>query len=109
MTTDYVAYHQHLEQRLAQLGRELPGRLETLDHSLEDGPCLLSLGRAESTSPAGPLRIAVLRPGYEALRRDDPFPLRFQEVPIVESPGVDGGDSERGSDIVARSETHSRP
>jgi AhpD family alkylhydroperoxidase len=25
MTTDYVAYHQHLEQRLAQLGREIPG------------------------------------------------------------------------------------
>ncbi len=25
MTTDYVTYHQHLEQRLAQLGRELPG------------------------------------------------------------------------------------
>ena len=23
--TDYVAYHQHLEQRLAQLGREIPG------------------------------------------------------------------------------------
>ena len=25
MTTDYIAYHQHLEERLAQLGRELPG------------------------------------------------------------------------------------
>lgn len=25
MTTDYVSYHKHLEERLAQLGRELPG------------------------------------------------------------------------------------
>jgi AhpD family alkylhydroperoxidase len=25
MTTNYVEYHQHLEERLAQLGRELPG------------------------------------------------------------------------------------
>ena len=25
MTTDYVTYHQHLEERLVQLGRELPG------------------------------------------------------------------------------------
>jgi AhpD family alkylhydroperoxidase len=25
MTTDYVAYHHHLEERLAQLGREIPG------------------------------------------------------------------------------------
>ena len=25
MTTDYVDYHRHLEERLAQLGRELPG------------------------------------------------------------------------------------
>ncbi len=27
MTTDYVEYHKHLEQRLTQLGRELPGPL----------------------------------------------------------------------------------
>ena len=27
MTTDYVEYHKHLEERLAQLGRELPGPL----------------------------------------------------------------------------------
>ncbi len=25
MTADYVAYYQHLEQRLAQLGQEIPG------------------------------------------------------------------------------------
>ena len=25
MTTDYVEYHKHLEERLAQLGQELPG------------------------------------------------------------------------------------
>jgi AhpD family alkylhydroperoxidase len=25
MNTDYIAYHEHLEQRLAQLGQELPG------------------------------------------------------------------------------------
>jgi AhpD family alkylhydroperoxidase len=25
MTTDYVAYHHHLEERLTQLGREIPG------------------------------------------------------------------------------------
>jgi AhpD family alkylhydroperoxidase len=25
MTTDYVVYHKHLEERLTQLGRELPG------------------------------------------------------------------------------------
>lgn len=25
MNTDYVAYHKHLEKRLGQLGRELPG------------------------------------------------------------------------------------
>ena len=25
MTTNYVEYHQHLEERLAQLGREIPG------------------------------------------------------------------------------------
>jgi hypothetical protein len=25
MSTDYLDYHQHLEERLAQLGRELPG------------------------------------------------------------------------------------
>jgi AhpD family alkylhydroperoxidase len=25
MNTDYVAYHQHLEQRLTELGQELPG------------------------------------------------------------------------------------
>jgi AhpD family alkylhydroperoxidase len=25
MTTDYVEYHKHLEERLAQLGHELPG------------------------------------------------------------------------------------
>jgi AhpD family alkylhydroperoxidase len=25
MTTDYVGYHKHLEERLTQLGRELPG------------------------------------------------------------------------------------
>jgi AhpD family alkylhydroperoxidase len=25
MITDYVSYHQHLEQRLAQLGQQLPG------------------------------------------------------------------------------------
>jgi AhpD family alkylhydroperoxidase len=25
MTTDYVEYHQHIEQRLTQLGQELPG------------------------------------------------------------------------------------
>jgi AhpD family alkylhydroperoxidase len=27
MTTNYVEYHQHLEERLIQLGRELPGPL----------------------------------------------------------------------------------
>jgi AhpD family alkylhydroperoxidase len=25
MTTNYIAYHQHLEERLAQLGQEIPG------------------------------------------------------------------------------------
>lgn len=25
MTTDYVAYHKHLEERLTQLGQEIPG------------------------------------------------------------------------------------
>jgi len=25
VTTDYIAYHQHLEERLGQLGQELPG------------------------------------------------------------------------------------
>jgi len=25
MTTDYIAYHKHLEERLAQLGQEIPG------------------------------------------------------------------------------------
>ena len=25
MTTDYIAYYQHLERRLAQLGQEIPG------------------------------------------------------------------------------------
>jgi AhpD family alkylhydroperoxidase len=25
MSTDYISYHQHLEERLGQLGRELPG------------------------------------------------------------------------------------
>ena len=25
MTTDYIEYHKHLEERLAQLGQELPG------------------------------------------------------------------------------------
>ena len=25
MTTDYIEYHQHLEERLTQLGQELPG------------------------------------------------------------------------------------
>jgi AhpD family alkylhydroperoxidase len=25
MSTDYLSYHQHLEERLGQLGRELPG------------------------------------------------------------------------------------
>ncbi len=27
MSTDYLAYHKHLEERLTQLGRELPGPL----------------------------------------------------------------------------------
>jgi AhpD family alkylhydroperoxidase len=25
MSTDYISYHQHLEERLGQLGREIPG------------------------------------------------------------------------------------
>ena len=28
MSTDYLSYHQHLEERLGQLGRELPGPMD---------------------------------------------------------------------------------
>ncbi len=41
MTTNYVEYHQHLEERLAQLGSELPGPMTGFarlhKRSIEDG------------------------------------------------------------------------
>jgi AhpD family alkylhydroperoxidase len=41
MTTNYIEYHQHLEERLVQLGRELPGPMSGFarlhKRTLEDG------------------------------------------------------------------------
>ena len=41
MTTDYVEYHKHLEERLAQLGQEIPGPMSGFARlhkkSVEDG------------------------------------------------------------------------
>jgi hypothetical protein len=35
--TDYINYHKHLEERLAQLGRELPGPMTLHKKAVEDG------------------------------------------------------------------------
>lgn len=41
MTTDYIEYHKHLDERLVQLGRELPGPMSGFARlhkkSIEDG------------------------------------------------------------------------
>lgn len=41
MTTDYVEYHKHLEERLTQLGQEIPGPMSGFAHLhkkvVEDG------------------------------------------------------------------------
>ncbi len=88
MSTDYVAYHQHLEERLAQLGRELPGPMTGFARlhkkATEDG----ALSRKTKELMALAVSIAVRCEGCIAYHTHDAITAGATRQELLETIGV---------------------
>lgn len=88
MTTDYVAYHRHLEERLGQLGQELPGPLTGFARlhkkSVEDG----ALSRKTKELMALAISVAVRCEGCIAYHTHDAIAAGASRQELLETIGV---------------------
>ncbi len=88
MTTDYLGYHQHLEERLVQLGRELPGPMTGFARlhkkAVEDGA--LSAKTKELMALA--ISIAVRCEGCIAYHVHDAIKAGATRAELLETIGV---------------------
>ncbi len=88
MTTDYVAYHRHLEERLGQLGQELPGPLTGFARlhkkSVEDG----ALSRKTKELMALAISVAVRCEGCIAYHTHDAIAAGATRQELLETIGV---------------------
>ncbi len=88
MTTDYLGYHQHLEERLAQLGRELPGPMTGFARlhkkAVEDG----ALDAKTKELMALAISIAVRCDGCIAYHAHDAIKAGATRAELLETIGV---------------------
>lgn len=88
MTTDYGAYHRHLEERLGQLGQELPGPLTGFARlhkkSVEDG----ALSRKTKELMALAISVAVRCEGCIAYHTHDAIAAGASRQELLETIGV---------------------
>lgn len=88
MTTDYIAYHQHLEERLGQLGQELPGPMSGFARlhkkAIEDG----ALSRKTKELMALAISIAVRCEGCIAYHTHDAIAAGAARQELLETIGV---------------------
>lgn len=88
MTTDAIAYHRYLEERLAQLGRELPGPMTGFARlhkkAIEDG----ALSRKNKELMALAISIAVRCEGCIAYHTHDAIAAGATRQELLETIGV---------------------
>lgn len=88
MTTDYIAYHRHLEERLGQLGQELPGPLTGFARlhkkAVEDGV----LSRKTKELMALAISVAVRCEGCIAYHTHDAIAAGASRQELLETIGV---------------------
>jgi len=88
MTTDYIGFHKHLEERLAQLGRELPGPMTGFARlrkkAVEDG----ALGAKTKELMALAIGIAVQCEGCIAYHVHDAVAAGATRQELLETIGV---------------------
>ncbi len=88
MTTDYIGYHKHLEERLTQLGRELPGPMTGFARlhkkAFEDG----ALSRKTKELMALAVSIAVQCEGCIAYHVHDAVKAGATRQELLETIGV---------------------
>jgi AhpD family alkylhydroperoxidase len=88
MTTDHIAYHQHLEDRLVQLGQELPGPMTGFARlhkkAIEDG----ALGRKTKELMALGISVAVRCEGCIAYHTHDAIAAGATRQELLETIGV---------------------
>lgn len=88
MNTDYVAYHRHLEERLTQLGRELPGPMTGFARlhkkAIEDG----ALSRKTKELMALAISVAVRCEGCIAYHTHDAIAAGATRQELLETIGV---------------------
>lgn len=88
MSADYIAYHQHLEERLVQLGRELPGPMTGFARlhkkAIEDG----ALSRKTKELMALAISIAVRCEGCIAYHAHDAIAAGATRQELLETIGV---------------------
>ena len=88
MTTDYVAYHRHLEERLGQLGQELPGPLTGFARlhkkAVEDG----ALSHKTKELMALAISVAVRCEGCIAYHTHDAIAAGATRQELLETIGV---------------------
>jgi len=88
MTTDFIAYHQHLEERLGQLGRELPGPMTGFARlhkkAIEDG----ALSRKTKELMALAISVAVRCEGCIAYHAHDAIAAGATRQELLETIGV---------------------
>ena len=88
MTTDYMAYHQHLEERLGQLGQELPGPMTGFARlhkkAIEGG----ALSRKTKELMALAISVAVRCEGCIAYHTHDAIEAGATRQELLETIGV---------------------
>lgn len=88
MTTDYVAYHRHLEERLGQLGQEMPGPMSGFARlhkkAIEDGA--LSAKTKELMALA--ISVAVRCEGCIAYHTHDAIAAGATRQELLETIGI---------------------
>lgn len=88
MSADYIAYHRHLEERLAQLGRELPGPMTGFARlhkkAIEDG----ALSRKTKELMALAISVAVRCEGCITYHAHDAIAAGATRQELLETIGV---------------------
>lgn len=88
MTTNYVTYHQHLEERLGQLGQELPGPMTGFARlhkkAVEDG----ALSRKTKELMALAISVAVHCEGCIAYHAHDAIAAGATRQELLEAIGM---------------------
>lgn len=88
MTSDYIAYHRHLEERLGQLGQELPGPMSGFARlhkkAVEDG----ALSRKTKELMALAISVAVRCEGCIAYHTHDAIAAGATRRELLETIGV---------------------